>query len=151
MGDREAKLKEDALKRLYWQEKFDTTEVHVEVRGETAILTGSVLSYEAKEAAEMAIFSVPEIQTVENRLKVRHPPRRETPKDDFDVQEAIQEMFRTNHELESPLVAVEVHDGVVTLVGNVVAPHEKTLAESIARQAPGVQAIINRIEIGNVV
>jgi osmotically-inducible protein OsmY len=44
-------------------------------------------------------------------------------------------------------VRVEMHDSTVWLTGTVVSGLEKRLAESVARQTPGVTKVVNSIDV----
>lgn len=58
---------EDALERMA---ETDARRIHVEVKGDKAILTGTVRSYAEKEEAERAAWSAPGIASVDDRISI---------------------------------------------------------------------------------
>ena len=66
-------------------------------------------------------------------------------KTDYDLQRDILEELRWEPSVKSQDIGVAVHDGVVTLTGNVPTYAEKFAAEDAAKRVPGVRAIAEEL------
>jgi osmotically-inducible protein OsmY len=61
-----------------------------------------------------------------------------------DVLEALQNVS----DVDAPAIRAEVHDGEVTLAGDVQDNHQKTIAEDVVMNLQGVKQVHNNIHVG---
>lgn len=68
-------------------------------------------------------------------------------KSDAEIQRDVQNEMQWDPSLDERAIGVKVHDGVVTLVGDVSHYADRWTAEEIAKRVSGVRAIANDIEV----
>jgi osmotically-inducible protein OsmY len=69
---------------------------------------------------------------------------------DVRINAQVQSRLAQYQDLQAPnRIDVQTHDGVVYLHGLVDTPFEQALAESVARQVPGVKRVENSIALSN--
>lgn len=69
---------------------------------------------------------------------------------DFDIQLDVQEELEWTPEVDPASIGVAVHDGVVTLYGEVHTYVERTAAKTAARQVKGVTALVDELLVESV-
>jgi hypothetical protein len=67
--------------------------------------------------------------------------------DDRAAAQHIAENMKTSGQLKDYRVGVKFQDGVAWLMGTVTSPEQKVIAEQIARETPGVDRIISKLEV----
>jgi hypothetical protein len=67
--------------------------------------------------------------------------------DDRAAAQHIAENMKTSGQLKDYRVGVKFQDGVAWLMGTVTSPEQKAIAEQIARETPGVDRIISKLEV----
>ena len=68
-------------------------------------------------------------------------------KTDAQVQRAVVEELAWDTRLEGLVISVEVHAGVVTLLGEVATWTQRMIAESAARRVAGVAGVANGLQV----
>ena len=68
-------------------------------------------------------------------------------KSDTEIQRDVQNEMQWDPSLEESAIGVKVHDGVVTLLGDVPHYSDRWTAEDIAKRVSGVRAVANDIEV----
>jgi osmotically-inducible protein OsmY len=156
---------EDAARRndvhLALLDKFgsEALGIAVKVDGDRALLSGEVPSRSTQELAEEVALSVPGIRRVNNLLTVdtkrsdlSTPAGRAVDKADAEVRDAALEL-RVGQRLLSEIgryaldLEVEATDGVVSLRGKMPDEERRRLALKTAEQTPGVQKVINLLQV----
>jgi hypothetical protein len=66
---------------------------------------------------------------------------------DEALADAIRQELREDASTTALDISVEVHDGVVVLLGSVAGPEDADAAETIAARVPGVQELIDLLEV----
>jgi len=133
-------------------QQFD---LRVRMEGERAELAGEVEAPVHRELAEHIAREMPGVATVDNRIVATGPGRAAGPSlagrefaarlADLNLAAAVHTRLRL-HELTSGLdLEVSSRNGVITLIGRSESPEHRTLAEQLARETRGVQAVDNRI------
>jgi len=143
LSDKE--LKENVLKELEFDNAVRATDIGVIVNDGAVTLTGTVDDYTQRFAAIKAVKSMIGVKALADDLKVILAP--EQRRDDTEIAKHIAHVLQYNTNAPEDAVKAIVHQGLVTLNGEV--PHEKqrrTIEKQIAHVA-GVNAINNRITI----
>jgi hyperosmotically inducible protein len=117
-------------------------DIHVDVRGNRAILSGTVTSLPARRQAEKAALR--EAAAVDNRLQV--VPPREVP-DEQIRQEAENAIVAYPYYSVFDGVAVEVKDGAVTLRGSVRHAYRRSDIEERVAALLGVRALNDLVRV----
>lgn len=118
-----------------------TADIGVDVRDGAVILSGAVLTVDARRSAEKAALE--ESKKVENRLRVLPQPR-----SDAEIRKAVADAV-----LGYPLygvfdsVDVGVQDGTAILRGSVRYPYRKTEIDRRVARVPGVREVRNEIQV----
>lgn len=96
-----------------------------------------------RRAAERAVRDLVGVRGVTNlvRLRVRPVPK--------NVTDQIHRAFHRSAQIDADHVKVAVHDGVVTLSGNVRSWSEKMEAEHAARAGAGVKEVDNQLRVSS--
>ena len=96
-----------------------------------------------RRAAERAVRDLIGVRGVTNLigLRVRPVPR--------NVTDQIHRAFHRSAQIDADHIKVAVHDGVVTLSGNVRSWSEKMEAEHAARTAAGVKEVDNQLRVSS--
>jgi osmotically-inducible protein OsmY len=137
-------LKKNIVDHLFWDDSIDASGVKVEVSNGKATLSGSVLTYSAKDAASSAAWLVNGIQDVENRLHVQIPANMPMRTDD-EIQRNAAEVLVWNADLHGLAISVSVTKGVVTLGGTVASYWQRNKAETLVSDLLGVVNVINQL------
>ena len=137
-------LKKNIVDHLFWDDSIDASGVKVEVSNGKATLSGSVLTFGAKDAASSAAWLVNGIQDVENRLQVQLPADIPIRTDD-EIQRNAAEVFTWNADLHGLAISVSVTQGVVTLGGTVASYWQRNKAETLVSDLLGVVNVINQL------
>jgi osmotically-inducible protein OsmY len=137
-------LKKTIVDHLFWDDSIDASGIKVEVTNCKAILSGSVLTYNAKDAASAAAWLVNGIQDVENRLRVQFSSGSPKLKDD-EIQHNATEVLAWNGDVHGLSISVSVTQGVVTLEGTVASYWQRNKAESIVSDLLGVVDVNNKL------
>ncbi len=140
------KLIQSIIEQLSSDERVESSDIHVDVHGATALLTGTVPSYADRRHAELIAAQTPGIAAVENTLAVEPPSYIKLPSDD-EIAAAVQRLFALTLQLSTRHLQVSVEDGAVTLEGIVETYWQKIRAEEITADAAGVREIRNKLVI----
>lgn len=154
----EAGLAADVRLALLDKLGWDALDVKVDVDGGQASLTGEVDKRTTQELAEEVALSVPGVERVDNRLRLKPQSDPETPvgqavsNTEREVNDAALEM-RVGKNLLAEIgryalgLEVEVTDGVASVRGTVPDRERKSLALKAAERTSGVKKVIDLIEV----
>lgn len=125
------------------KERVDVPDENIQltVRDGWLTLEGKVEWFYQKNAAEFAVKYLSGVKGVTNSIQVL--PTVLT----GDVKSKIEDALKRGAEVEARRISVQVHDGKVTLRGNVRSWFEKQEAASAAWSAPGVKEVNNDIAV----
>jgi osmotically-inducible protein OsmY len=137
-------LKKSIVDHLFWDDSIDSSGVKVEVSNGKAILSGSVLTYSAKDAASSAAWLVNGIEDVENRLHVQYPSNFPILSDD-EIERNATEVLAWNADIHGLAISVSVTEGVVTLDGTVASYWQRNKAEKLVSDLLRVVGVINQL------
>ena len=123
--------------------------VQVSVHGPDVVLTGTVDLYEDKELADNRVHHVHGVHGVENDIQVAGPAVEDTTlRDKLAKALALDRVGYGTTSFNS--ITLGVHNGVVTLGGNVYWPPDKDSAVGLVANTPGVKDIVDNIDVAPV-
>jgi osmotically-inducible protein OsmY len=137
-------IKDQIIRRIYSDTRIHPQEITVEVSEGHVVLTGSVQSISAREAAESNTWAVPDVKIVDNRLRVRFPQDYIRPSDDSIVLSLIG-LLSVDPDLYLEKINCSVIDGNIIIQGTVDKLYKKIRAGEIAKNAGGVLNVENKI------
>jgi osmotically-inducible protein OsmY len=136
------RVRDAVMRQLEWDPEVDASEIGVAARDGAVTLTGYISSYAGKLAAERCAKRVRGVRAVANDIAVRL----KLPRTDADI--ARDAAFALNLRESVPrTVKAAVHNGHVTLTGDVDWMFQRTQAENLVRHIPGVVGVMNHIEV----
>lgn len=153
----DARLEAQIETAIVFNRHLNPFEIDVEVRGDTATLTGTVDESIDRELAERVALNADGVKHVTNRITI-DPSAYQTPKDDNDrdFDEAVEDATITAS-IKSRLLWNEITDGLdinvdtmegrVTLTGDATTAAEKQVAGRLALRTDGVVSVDNRIMV----
>jgi osmotically-inducible protein OsmY len=126
---------------LRWNTSVPEDKIHVTVAKGRVTLEGNVEWRYQADAAERLIGRMTGVTGINNHLKVRPSVKVS------DVSERIKKTLVRDAELDASGIRVAVHDGTVTLEGEVRYLGERKSAERAAWAAPGVTNVIDHLAV----
>lgn len=134
-------LSDDAIRKdieaaLHLNPATDPLEVDVQVQTGKATLSGTVQSWQEKQAVARVAKGVKGVVGVDDRLQVRYPESRP----DQEIQADIEHQLRWDVRVDHALIEVETQNGKVQLTGTVGSAAEKRAA-TVGAGVAGVKEI----------
>jgi len=139
-------LQQNIIAELRWEPSVNAAQVGVAVQGGIVTLSGTIENYAQRFAAKRAAERVGGVQAIADELVVAIPGlfRR----NDTDIARTAANALAWDVEVPETVKAV-VHDGWVTLDGQVRWYFEKAAAERCVRYLAGVKGISNLIDVAH--
>lgn len=133
-----------AVKAKLTKSQFKDVQVTVDQNG-TATLTGTVPLFEYKQDADHIVHHVQGVKAVDNQLHVGSQPV----SDQAIMKKLGPEIAysRAGYGLVFDAILVHVQNGVVTLSGHVKSYPDRDAAVGLAATTPGVQQVIDDIQV----
>ena len=126
-----------ALERLAWDTSVPPDAITVKVERGWITLTGQVLWYYQKQAAEQDIARLHGVSGISNHLVVKPTV------DVSDISDKIRHALHRSWLVDDETVTVHADGGCVRLTGSVRSPHDR----QVAWAAPGATSVENDIAI----
>jgi osmotically-inducible protein OsmY len=146
MRQTDEQFKKQIVDHLFWDDSIDASGVKVTVSEGQAVLTGSVLTYRAKDAASTAAWLVNGIQEVENHLEVQSQV--DAPiLTDQEIEQNVTEVLTWNADIHGLGISAMVKQGIVTLEGTVGSYWQRKKAENLVGDLLGVIGINNHLVV----
>lgn len=141
----DAQLKQDVLAELSWEASINASRIAVEVKDGNVTLTGQVYSYMEKLRAERIVQHVSGVRAlaVEMDVELVGSSRR----NDADIARSATNVLQWTTYITKDAVRVVVHDGRVTLSGELDWDWQRQGAVSAVRHLTGVVDVSDRIVI----
>jgi osmotically-inducible protein OsmY len=138
-------LRQRVLDQLDFEPSVDST--HISVTAEDGVITlgGYVTSYAQKVAAERSAWRVKGVKAIAQEIAVRLPAEKKL--NDDEVAGRALAILAWNSAIPRDAVRVRVHEGWVTLSGNLHWDYQRRLAEHEVRKLTGVAGITNDIRL----
>lgn len=138
----DVRLRDTVIHELDWDSEVDDSAIGVTAKDGVVTLTGFIDSYAGKLAAERVVKRVRGVRAVANDIIVRL--KVDVTDSDVAAAAAVAMKLRTGI---PPNVQATVHDGHVTLTGDVEWLHQKEQAEVAVRHISGVRGVLNHIVV----
>lgn len=132
------------VRQLAADGRVDPSTVAVDVQDGIAVLTGSVDSAVAKQAAQEAAHRVPGVLDVVNHVALRGSGG--GPASDVDLCRAVRGALRRAVR-DHQRIRTSVERGWVTLCGPVATVEERERAERAVERIPGVRGVTNGLHV----
>ena len=136
------RTRDAVLQQLEWDSQLDASQIGVIAKDRVVTLTGFVDSYAAKLAAERAAKRIAGVRAIANDIQVRLRLERTDSEIAANAARAL--------EMRRPLpetIQVVVHNGHLTLTGEVRTLFQRAVAENAVRHIPGIKGLTNRITV----
>jgi osmotically-inducible protein OsmY len=140
----DGELAERVRRALTWDDRLPEQRIRTTVTRGTVFLEGEVDSAGQRDEAARVVRKVIGVTAVTNRIVVRKGGV-----DGRDVEAAITAALQRQAHREAQHVHIEVHDGSVTLTGNVHSWSERRAIVGTVRGTPGVDVIIDDLRVGS--
>ncbi len=132
---------------------LSTFDIATRVRGDTAVIEGTVSTRTERALAEQVALSITGIERVENKLDVSQ--RRKNPEKnasenlttDAALTTKVKSQLLANAETRGMDIQVNTQDQVVTLSGQVDSEVESELAYYVAKNTGGVGHVSNELQV----
>ncbi|HEY7747597.1 MAG TPA: BON domain-containing protein [Aestuariivirgaceae bacterium] len=141
----EAILRQHVRDELEFEPRIDATHINVAADNGVAALSGYVTSYAEKQAAIAAARRVKGVRAIVDEIDVRLPSDKKVA-DKLIAKRAI-DVLAWDPMVPSSAVQVLVHEGWITLTGNVEWNYQKQAAENDVLKLSGVLGVTNEIRI----
>ena len=141
----DAGLKDAVLAELSWEPSVDPAHIGVTARDGVITLTGHVENYSQKHSAEAAARRVKGVTALAEELDIRLPY--DVDRTDEVIAAAAAHQLAWNSSLPLGAVKATVHQGWVTLTGDVDWRFEQESAEEDVRRLWGVVGLTNEIRV----
>jgi osmotically-inducible protein OsmY len=141
----DTQLRDDVEAQLDWDPRFDSQGIGVAVKDGVVALSGHVASYANRWAAQDAAQSVAGVKAIANELAVDLAS--DTQRTDPEIAEAALKALNADVFIPASGVKVAVHDGWVTISGQVDFWFQKEAAEKAITHLRGVKGLANDISI----
>ena len=141
----DSRLRQDIIEELEFDPSFSGEHIGVAVDKGVVTLGGHVNSYAEKLAAIAATRRVKGVHAIAENIEVHCPYQKKTTDD--QIAKRAYDILKWDVFVPPNAIDVLVHDGWLTLSGNVNWHFEKTSAEDDVRKLSGVRGITNMIVI----
>ncbi|MCW7541135.1 BON domain-containing protein [Aquabacterium sp. A7-Y] len=141
----DAELKQDVEAELAWDPAIKSTAIGVAVKDGVVTLSGQLDSYTERSSIEKALRRLEGVQAIALELDVRLEP--EAMRSDTELAHAAEMALQWNTVLPADAVRVVVHQGWITLQGEVGWDFQRHSAERTVRALRGVVGISNEISL----
>jgi osmotically-inducible protein OsmY len=138
-------LRHDVLAELDWDPRIDSRNIGAAVKNGVVSLTGRVGSYAERRVAQEAVQSIAGVKAVANDIVIELSS--DAQRSDAEVAEAALLALKNHVSVPVTDIRVVVHNGWVTLEGEVALWYQKNAAEGALSTLHGVKGIVNNINI----
>ena len=135
----------DILEELRWDPRVDEIEVGVEVDNGVVTLTGTVMNWAKRLAAQEAARRVVGVLDVANDIKVKIPGGLR--RSDTEIAHAVRHALEWDVFVPDEKITSMISDGWVTLEGTVDLWSQHDDAERAVQNLTGVRGVVNKITI----
>jgi osmotically-inducible protein OsmY len=141
----DGELKQDVENELKWEPMVNEAHIGVAANGGVVSLTGHVISFTEKYAAEKAAKRVYGVKAVANELDIRL--HNGSMRSDEQIAQACLSALKNHSLVPYEKLKVVVSDGIVSLEGEVDWQYQRDSALNAVRDLIGVVSVNSRISI----
>jgi osmotically-inducible protein OsmY len=141
----DSELQRYVLDELRWEPSVDAAHIGVAVNDGIVTLTGHVVSYAERYAAEKAAKRVYGVKAVANEIEVKLPGSSQ--RTDTDIAAAVVNALKSHLSVPADRIKVTVTKGWVKLEGEVDWQYQRIAAENAVRYLTGVTGVSNLITV----
>ncbi len=141
----DTEVRDSVEAELDWDARVDSRKIGVAVKDGIVTLTGHVGSYAQRRAAEEAAQSVGGVKAVANDVTIDMPF--DGKRTDAEIAQAVIDALSMNVSVPADTIKIAVHDGWITLEGQVPTWYQKSVAENALIHMRGVTGISNHITV----
>ncbi len=145
MARSDEELKELVEAELAWEPTVDPAGIGVSVEQGVVTLYGTVHSFAEKGTAVLAAKRVLGVRMVVDKLEVKL--RDDQRRSDEEIASRAEQALIWFSVAPPGMVAVAVHDGIVTLSGEVKRQFQRNSAENAVKHVRGVRAVVNEVKL----
>jgi osmotically-inducible protein OsmY len=138
-------IRQDILAHLKWDNRLNSSDIHVDIVGNTVKLSGFIKSVMEKSAAENDVRSIPGVIKVENNLEIRLEGYEKH--SDEQIGWNVKSVLILNSQINSLGIEVSVNKGTVILKGSVDQYWKKVHITDIVHMVPGVLNVVNTLAV----
>lgn len=138
-------LKQRVTEELRWETKIDEARIGVAASAGAITLSGHVATYPEKYAAVQAAKRVFGVKAIADEIVVDLPNKYRL--DDSKIAERISNVLQWNIAIPESAIQAKVHDGFVTLTGEVDWQHQRVQVEQQVRHVSGIKGVVNAITL----
>jgi osmotically-inducible protein OsmY len=143
----DTQLRHDVEAELDWDPRFDSRQIGVAVKNGVVALTGQVGSYSERRAAQEAAQMVGGVKAIANDIVVEPPFGAK--RSDAQIAEDALAALKAHVSVPAADIKLVVHEGWLTLEGQVGLWHQKSAVDNCLSGLRGVKGISNNISIRN--
>lgn len=137
-------LQQEVQQELEWEPSMNASHLAVAVGAPGFVtLTGTVATYPEKVTAERTAKRVPGVRAVANDIEVQ--PIGCRMRNDTDLAQGVLRVLEWDIAVPHEKISAGVHNGWVTLEGEVALPFQRTAAENAVRRLSGVRGVTNQL------
>lgn len=139
-------LVQQIMERFHADSRMETANVLIEAHNGAIVLSGTVPSITAYEAAENTVWSFQKIISVRNNLRILFPASLKKPSDSV-VRENIRQLFSWDPDLHLEPITISFQDTSIVLSGTVGSFYKKFHAGKMAKNSTSIFTIHNEIAV----
>ena len=145
MKKTDSQIQQAVLRELKWDTRVEETDVGVEVDAGVVTLTGTVSSWGKRFAAQEAAHRVAGVLDVANDIQVKLPSDKH--RNDTEIAAAVRHALEWDVLVPETRIRSTVHNGWVSLEGDVDYWSQRDDAEDAIRNLAAVRGVSNMIKI----
>lgn len=145
VGRSDERLRDDVIQELRWDSNIGKIQIGVQVDHGVVSLTGAVPSLATKIAAVRAVHRIRGVLDVADELEVVAPGA--PAPNDLEVAQAVRHTLEWNVLVDDRKIRSTVHEGFVTLEGEVRNLRQREDAVHAIRGLKGVRGVIDKITV----
>jgi osmotically-inducible protein OsmY len=142
---KDSQLQKAVQDELAWEPSVSAAHIGVAARDGVVTLSGHVLTYSEKYAAEKAVGRVKGVKAVAEELEVRLPF--EVKRTDDEIASAAVQRLAWDSSVPKDIVKVRVENGWLTMTGQVDWKYQQDAAHDALRPLTGVVGVSNHITV----